>query len=956
MAIRTRATLPAQKPSFSPAHLASLQRKCAYGTPTSGRKCEDGGKKPFRFGRYALQAKLQVSQPGDEFEQEADRVAESVLSGNAVVVGKAKPAPFIQRQGVDDQKPREQPTTFPAQETSKHGQEKEDDDKKKLGRGALKIASELADILWDSFSNSAEGKRILDANERDLKPILKFFEDFSGTLLGKLTLGAAAGGAVAGVAGGAFASRDDPSADPDTSPSTGGPVRRAPKDEQLFGLELKWDFVSLPTGVTLKTPWLDSPKIPLGSKSPAATPALSPAPVPFKMVSKFPRICTPADPHGDQGEADARSAFIFWWLQHNREMAEKRRQELLNQTQLHAPPKSAPSVLKPLFKRVAGAQAVHDPQAIEAGLHSPGQPLGPQIRNFMESRFGHDFSQVRVHSDAQARTSARAMNALAYTVGNDLVFGAGQYSPSTSHGRSLVAHELTHVLQQRGIAHPLLQRQPAPATSTTAPTPATPAAQAAPRQDYVFIMGEDRPGSRNLFYTEALRFYRAHVSQATFVTDQRTLADVLSYIRTNITKPLGNVYIVSHANEDGTLSFGLNSADQNAHVDVSELRTAIHPSGGSQSTLSDVSGQIDNQTRIHIKGCDIGRTQAMVELIDEAFGGAGTVTAPTHEQEFGFDPTLAAAESARVRQQGIAAFTATLPPVPPEPAPVDRALRGDAKRKAMQERAAAVAARAQVLRQRQQSIQQEERRIAPQVAQAGEVAGTYEAFSGPMFQRPGTSLYNAAELLPELKKLYAQLSERQQAALVARLVAPDPRSAAVAAQQRTFQQHGQRVYTVKPFTSPYAEPRSLAEANQTFHNEIREQHFTPKKLQAPATSGATVTYKLEGHFAPPGEDAYDNFLDVTVEVPDDASILSGGKDLVSNPDRYAWRVERTHASNGTTTAKAVGERVIAYLHHGSLDPAAHEHFTRPESDPNFFATSTFAPPPPAQPTAPAATP
>lgn len=952
MAIRTRAILPAQKPSFSPAHLASLQRRCACGgTPTSGHKCEDGGKKPFRFERHALQAKLEVNQPGDEFEQEADRVADAVLSGNAVVVGKAKPAPFVQRQGVDDQKPREQPTTFPAQEASKHGQEKEDDDKKKLGRGALKIASELADILWDSFSNSAEGKRILDANERDLKPILKFFEDFSGTLLGKLTLGAAAGGAVGGMAGGAFTSRDDPSADPDTSPSTGGPVRRAPKDEQLFGLELKWNFVSPPTGVTLKTPWLDSPKIPLGSKSPAATPALSPAPVPFKMVSKFPRICTPADPHGDQGEADARSAFIFWWLQHNREMAEKRQQELLNQTQLHAPPKSAPSVLKPLFKRETGAQVVDDGEAIEAGLRSPGQPLGPEIRNFMESRFGHDFSKVKVHADAGARTSARALNALAFTVGNDIVFGAGQYAPSTSHGRTLVAHELTHVLQQQTAGHLSLQRQ-TPATSA-APASAVPPA---PRKDYVFIMGADRPGSGNPFYTEALRYYRAHVSQATFVTDQRSLADVLSYIHANISGPIGNVYIVSHANEDGTLSFGLNSADQNAHVDVSELRNAIHPAGSSQSTLSDVSGQIDDQTRIHIKGCDIGRTQAMVELLDEAFGGSGTVTAPTHEQAFGYDPTLAAAESARVRQQGIAAFTSTLPPVPPEPAPVDRALKGDAKRKAMQERAAAVAARAQALRQRQQSIQQEERRIAPQVAQAGEVAGTYEAFSGPMFQRPGTSLYSAAELLPEVKRLYAQLSERQQTALVARLIAPDPRSAAVAAQQRTFQQHGQRVYTVKPFTSPYAEPRNLAEANQAFHDEIREQHFTAKKLAAPTTSGATVTYKLEGHFAPPGEEAFDGSLDMTVEVPDDASLIDKGKDQVSNPDRYAWRVERTHASNGTTTAKAVGERVIAYLHHGSLDPAAHEHFTRPESDPNFFATSTFAPPPPAQPTAPAATP
>jgi hypothetical protein len=67
----------------------------------------------------------------------------------------------------------------------------------------------------------------------------------------------------------------------------------------------------------------------------------------------------------------------------------------------------------------------------------------------MESRFGRDFSKVRVHADLKAAESARAVNALAYTVGRDVVFGAGQYTPSTREGRQLLAHELAHVLQQR---------------------------------------------------------------------------------------------------------------------------------------------------------------------------------------------------------------------------------------------------------------------------------------------------------------------------------------------------------------------------------------------------------------------------------------------------------------------------------------------------------------------------
>jgi hypothetical protein len=82
-------------------------------------------------------------------------------------------------------------------------------------------------------------------------------------------------------------------------------------------------------------------------------------------------------------------------------------------------------------------------------LQSPGQPLDSGARAFMEARFGHNFSQVRVHTDAQAAESARAVNALAYTAGQDIVFGSGQYAPNEREGQRLLAHELTHVVQQR---------------------------------------------------------------------------------------------------------------------------------------------------------------------------------------------------------------------------------------------------------------------------------------------------------------------------------------------------------------------------------------------------------------------------------------------------------------------------------------------------------------------------
>jgi Domain of unknown function (DUF4157) len=90
------------------------------------------------------------------------------------------------------------------------------------------------------------------------------------------------------------------------------------------------------------------------------------------------------------------------------------------------------------------------PPVVHEVLSSPGQPLDPVTRAFMEPRFGQDFSQVRVRTDAAAAQSAREVNANAYTVGHNIVFGAGRFAPGTDEGQRLIAHELTHVVQQSG--------------------------------------------------------------------------------------------------------------------------------------------------------------------------------------------------------------------------------------------------------------------------------------------------------------------------------------------------------------------------------------------------------------------------------------------------------------------------------------------------------------------------
>jgi hypothetical protein len=128
-----------------------------------------------------------------------------------------------------------------------------------------------------------------------------------------------------------------------------------------------------------------------------------------------------------------------------RQSEEEEEEEIL---QAKALPSQLPDLTPNLEARI---------NAIKGG----GQPLPKPEVSFFESRLGYDFSRVRLHTDAQAAESAQMVNALAYTVGRDVVFGAGQYAPSTAKGKQLLAHELIHVIQQ-------VQRSPLSRSATSA--------------------------------------------------------------------------------------------------------------------------------------------------------------------------------------------------------------------------------------------------------------------------------------------------------------------------------------------------------------------------------------------------------------------------------------------------------------------------------------------------------
>jgi hypothetical protein len=119
----------------------------------------------------------------------------------------------------------------------------------------------------------------------------------------------------------------------------------------------------------------------------------------------------------------------------------------------HSPVSGATSSIQPFTGQSTGNEGTA-PASVERVLSGFGRPLDPALQQDMGQRFGHDFSRVRIHSGAAAEQSARDVNANAYTVGHNIVFGAGQYSPGAQEGRRLLAHELTHVVQQ-GQSHAL---------------------------------------------------------------------------------------------------------------------------------------------------------------------------------------------------------------------------------------------------------------------------------------------------------------------------------------------------------------------------------------------------------------------------------------------------------------------------------------------------------------------
>ncbi|HEY0760122.1 MAG TPA: DUF4157 domain-containing protein [Acidisarcina sp.] len=393
---------------------------------------------------------LRVGDAHNSYEQEADRVADRVAGGGHIGGWSVAKLDMSQAQGeVQRQAAPAPPSTAD-----------------KLTAGAGKLA--------EAFLQTDIGKKLLEMLKGD--PLVKGAEDFVSTLPGKIITGAAAAGAVSGLAAAHKALPAQPPAIPLDMVKPGlsvkltyeGPVDH-PKSAMITFSYTPGTDTKKPTSTRAERQrdenatlaadqekFRSSLKYKEGSahdleqkaEQQAVSDSVTRRGNPLYLGGRPAQPSPPQPPSGLQLQAPSLQP-------HYKTPAPA----LLDQKLQLAPITSAPAAAKreePVVQRkTASPGQLSEGQLAEGATSvqdllasSSGRPLDRETRRYMEGRFGYDFSRVRVHTGAAAAASAKQVGALAYTVGSNVVFGTGRYAPATTQGRRLLAHELTHVVQQ----------------------------------------------------------------------------------------------------------------------------------------------------------------------------------------------------------------------------------------------------------------------------------------------------------------------------------------------------------------------------------------------------------------------------------------------------------------------------------------------------------------------------
>lgn len=261
------------------------------------------------------------------------------------------------------------------------------------------------------------------------------------------------------------------------------------------------------------------------------------------------------------------------------------------------------------------------PPIVHEVLHSSGQPIDTRTRSIMETRFGHDFSKVRIHTDDRAAESTRMINARAFIVGQDVVFGKGQYSPGTTEGKRLLAHELAHVLPQTGTQtfNPTIQMQ----EEMRSRADSEPEKSATARQDVVIIVGRpsgklksrETPKER-----EEMTAWRAAARALTpNVLEGLTVDKALTGLQ-KYKVHIGKLYIICHADVSGIGE--VSTSGVAVSTTLEDLTKRIKAATGSLGNRAPQS--------IEMLSCYGGGSPKTMGKIGQALG-ASTVRAPVRE-------------------------------------------------------------------------------------------------------------------------------------------------------------------------------------------------------------------------------------------------------------------------------------------------------------------------------------
>lgn len=337
-----------------------------------------------------IQAKLAISQPGDKYEQEADRIAEAVVNSGHDANGNPisfTTSPLIQRHG----KP-----------------EAEQSGDKKIKKAAEKTG--------EAFLKTSLGQEIKEK-------ALKLGLDFVNTLPGKIITGATAVSTVAYLAA--------------TNSKLPMQLPEIPIDVITPGLKVKLTYegpVRSPTAASITFIFEENAKSD-DKKGMTET---------EKIRAENARIAADQERFREGLKSPEQRA---------KEKAQFERAFWAGRGPLGLRPLKIPGIKREdeLLQRKEADNSPTDsfvPPIVHEVLSSPGQPLDSATRAYMEPRFGYDFSRVRVHADDAANKPVQLVNAVAFTSGSHIAFGQGLYTPDTHEGRRLMAHELTHVIQQ----------------------------------------------------------------------------------------------------------------------------------------------------------------------------------------------------------------------------------------------------------------------------------------------------------------------------------------------------------------------------------------------------------------------------------------------------------------------------------------------------------------------------